>query len=110
TSRSRYFQEASTVRPAVVVDQKEKEVTSGIYDFASLLQLQCEPSFIEDRLKLYETLKKEHDALLAYRAASETKPIKITLTDGKIADGESWKTTPYQLAVGISTSLVLKVE
>lgn len=72
-----------------------------MYDFNSLLQLQCEPSFIEDRLKLYETLKKEHDALLAYRAANETKPIKITLTDGKIVDGESWKTTPYQLAVGI---------
>ena len=76
-----------------------------MYDFTSLLQLQCEPSFIEDRLKLYETLKKEHDALLAYRAANETKPIKITLTDGKIADGESWKTTPYQLAVGISQGL-----
>uniref|UniRef100_A0A8C3PZU4 threonine--tRNA ligase n=1 Tax=Chrysolophus pictus TaxID=9089 RepID=A0A8C3PZU4_CHRPC len=76
-----------------------------MYDFTSLLQLQCEPSFIEDRLKLYETLKKEHDALLAYRAANETKPIKITLTDGKIVNGESWKTTPYQLAVGISQGL-----
>uniref|UniRef100_A0A8C3LIP3 threonine--tRNA ligase n=1 Tax=Chrysolophus pictus TaxID=9089 RepID=A0A8C3LIP3_CHRPC len=69
------------------------------------MRLQCEPSFIEDRLKLYETLKKEHDALLAYRAANETKPIKITLTDGKIVNGESWKTTPYQLAVGISQGL-----
>lgn len=71
------------------------------YDLVYLLQLQCEPSFIEDRLKLYETLKKEHDALLAYRAANLSKPIKITLTDGKVAEGESWKTTPYQLAVGI---------
>ncbi|XP_009884085.1 PREDICTED: probable threonine--tRNA ligase 2, cytoplasmic [Charadrius vociferus] len=67
--------------------------------------LQCEPSFIEDRLKLYEALKKEHDALLAYRAANLSKPIKITLTDGKMAEGESWKTTPYQLAVGISQVL-----
>ncbi|XP_017682937.1 PREDICTED: probable threonine--tRNA ligase 2, cytoplasmic [Lepidothrix coronata] len=64
--------------------------------------LQCVPSFIEDRLKLYEALKKEHDALLAYRAANESKSIKITLTDGTMAEGESWKTTPYQLAVGIS--------
>lgn len=93
-------EEASTARPAVVVDEKEKEVIGGHKS-----ELQCEPSFIEDRLKLYETLKKEHDALLAYRAANETKPIKITLTDGKIADGESWKTTPYQLAVGISQGL-----
>uniref|UniRef100_A0A663MNB9 threonine--tRNA ligase n=1 Tax=Athene cunicularia TaxID=194338 RepID=A0A663MNB9_ATHCN len=70
-----------------------------------LLQLQREPSFIEDRLKLYEALKKEHDALLAYRAANQSKPIKIILTDGKMAEGESWKTTPYQLAVGISQVL-----
>ncbi|XP_067161508.1 threonine--tRNA ligase 2, cytoplasmic isoform X2 [Apteryx mantelli] len=68
-------------------------------------QLQCEPSFIEDRLKLYEALKKEHDALLAYRAANQSKPIKIILTDGKVAEGESWKTTPYQLALGISQGL-----
>uniref|UniRef100_A0A8B9ZZV1 threonine--tRNA ligase n=1 Tax=Anas zonorhyncha TaxID=75864 RepID=A0A8B9ZZV1_9AVES len=61
--------------------------------------------FIEDRLKLYEALKKEHDALLAYRAANQSKPIKIILTDGKTVEGESWKTTPYQLAVGISQGL-----
>lgn len=66
-----------------------------------MLQLQCVPSFIEDRLKLYEALKKEHDALLAYRAANQSKSIKITLADGETVEGESWKTTPYQLAVGI---------
>ncbi|XP_032926658.1 threonine--tRNA ligase 2, cytoplasmic-like [Catharus ustulatus] len=67
--------------------------------------LQCMPSFIEDRLKLYEVLKKEHDALLAYRAANQSKSIKITLTDGEMVEGESWRTTPYQLAVGISQVL-----
>ncbi|NXW76532.1 SYTC2 ligase, partial [Hirundo rustica] len=67
--------------------------------------LPCVPSFIEDRLKLYEALKKEHDALLAYRAANQSKSIKITLTDGETVEGESWKTTPYQLAVGISQVL-----
>lgn len=72
-----------------------------VCDLIYLLQLQYEPSFIEDRLKLYEALKKEHDALLAYRAANQSKPIKIILTDGKMTEGESWKTTPYQLAVGI---------
>lgn len=72
-----------------------------VYDLIYLLQLQCAPSFIEDRLKLYEALKKEHDALLAYRAANQSKSIKITLTDGETVEGESWKTTPYQLAVGI---------
>ncbi|XP_060611739.2 threonine--tRNA ligase 2, cytoplasmic [Anolis sagrei] len=64
-----------------------------------------EPSFIKDRLKLYETLKKEHDALLASRASTQSKPIKITLADGKEVEGESWKTTPYQIALGISRGL-----
>uniref|UniRef100_A0A674KFU5 threonine--tRNA ligase n=1 Tax=Terrapene triunguis TaxID=2587831 RepID=A0A674KFU5_9SAUR len=67
--------------------------------------MNCEPSFIDDRLKHYETLKKEHDALLAYRAANQSKPIKVILTDGKVIEGESWQTTPYQLAAGISRGL-----
>lgn len=72
-----------------------------VYDLIYVLQLQCVPSFIEDRLKLYEALKKEHDALLAYRAANQSKSIKITLLDGETVEGESWRTTPYQLAEGI---------
>ncbi|NWT86015.1 SYTC2 ligase, partial [Lanius ludovicianus] len=72
-------------------------------------QLQCVPGFIEDRLKLYEGLKKEHDALLAYRAANQSKSIHITLPDGETVEGESWKTTPYQLAVGISQLLASNV-
>uniref|UniRef100_A0A8C2DTI0 threonine--tRNA ligase n=1 Tax=Cyprinus carpio TaxID=7962 RepID=A0A8C2DTI0_CYPCA len=35
----------------------------------------------------------------------DSKPIKITLPDGKVVDGESWKTTPYQVACGISQGL-----
>ncbi|XP_032635667.1 threonine--tRNA ligase 2, cytoplasmic isoform X2 [Chelonoidis abingdonii] len=80
--------------------EKENEVVNGLRN-----ELQREPSFIDDRLKLYETLKKEHDALLAYRAANQSKPIKVILTDGKVIEGESWKTTPYQLAAGISRGL-----
>lgn len=59
------------------------------------------PQYIEDRLSIYNKLKAEHDALLAEKAAKESKPIKITLPDGKVIDGESWKTTPYQVACGI---------
>ncbi|XP_039348877.1 threonine--tRNA ligase 2, cytoplasmic isoform X2 [Mauremys reevesii] len=80
--------------------KKENEVVNGLRN-----ELQCEPSFIDDRLKLYETLKKEHDALLAYRASNQSKPIKVILADGKVIEGESWKTTPYQLAAGISRGL-----
>uniref|UniRef100_A0A8B9KMC6 threonine--tRNA ligase n=1 Tax=Astyanax mexicanus TaxID=7994 RepID=A0A8B9KMC6_ASTMX len=63
------------------------------------------PQYIEERLDLYNKLKAEHDALMSERAEKDSKPIKITLPDGKVVDGESWKTTPYQVACGISQGL-----
>ncbi|KAG9489456.1 hypothetical protein GDO78_005429 [Eleutherodactylus coqui] len=63
------------------------------------------PAFIKDRLQLYETLKREHDDLIADRAAKQSKPIKIILPDGKNINGESWRTTPYEVAAGISRGL-----
>uniref|UniRef100_A0A672ZDZ1 threonine--tRNA ligase n=1 Tax=Sphaeramia orbicularis TaxID=375764 RepID=A0A672ZDZ1_9TELE len=57
------------------------------------------------RLDLYAKLKAEHEALMAERAEKESKPIKVTLPDGKVVDAESWKTTPYQIACGISQGL-----
>uniref|UniRef100_A0ACB8E5G2 Threonine--tRNA ligase 2, cytoplasmic n=1 Tax=Sphaerodactylus townsendi TaxID=933632 RepID=A0ACB8E5G2_9SAUR len=64
-----------------------------------------EPSYIPDRLKLYEALKKEHEALFSSRAASQSRPIRITLADGKKVDGESWRTTPHQIGQAISRAL-----
>uniref|UniRef100_A0A8C6V153 threonine--tRNA ligase n=1 Tax=Neogobius melanostomus TaxID=47308 RepID=A0A8C6V153_9GOBI len=61
--------------------------------------------YIEDRLTLYAKLKAEHDALMAERATNESKPIQVTLPDGKVVEAESWKSTPYQIACGISQGL-----
>ncbi|TRZ21434.1 hypothetical protein HGM15179_005655 [Zosterops borbonicus] len=97
-------EEVSSASPTDAVKQiKKKKEHEAVNQHQN--DLQCVPSFIEDRLKLYEALKKEHDALLAYRAANQSKSIKITLADGETVEGESWKTTPYQLAVGISQAL-----
>ncbi|XP_073537557.1 threonine--tRNA ligase 1, cytoplasmic [Phyllobates terribilis] len=63
------------------------------------------PEYINQRLDIYSKLKAEHDALLAEKAAKASKPIKVTLPDGKQVDAESWKTTPYQVAAGISQGL-----
>lgn len=67
------------------------------------------PQYIEGRLSIYNKLKAEHDALLAEKAAKDSKPIKIMLPDGKLIDGESWKTTPYQVACGIRLVTKLNV-
>ncbi|NWZ70626.1 SYTC2 ligase, partial [Acrocephalus arundinaceus] len=99
-------EEVSSASPTDAVNQikeEKKKENEAVNQHQN--DLQCMPSFIEDRLKLYEALKKEHDALLAYRAANQSKSIKITLTDGETVEGESWKTTPYQLAVEISQVL-----
>uniref|UniRef100_A0A7N6A2E8 threonine--tRNA ligase n=1 Tax=Anabas testudineus TaxID=64144 RepID=A0A7N6A2E8_ANATE len=63
------------------------------------------PGYIDERLNLYKKLKAEHDALMAERAAKDSRPIKVTLPDGKVVEAESWKTTPYQVACGISQGL-----
>uniref|UniRef100_A0A8C1QMZ6 threonine--tRNA ligase n=1 Tax=Cyprinus carpio TaxID=7962 RepID=A0A8C1QMZ6_CYPCA len=68
-------------------------------------QLNPLPQYIDERLSIYNKLKAEHDALLSEKAEKDSKPIKITLPDGKVVDGESWKTTPYQVACGISQGL-----
>lgn len=57
-------------------------------------------------MKLFEELKKKSDAELAKK---ERLPIKITLKDGKILDGTSWETTPFQIAKDISKSLLDRV-
>ncbi|XP_073443035.1 threonine--tRNA ligase 1, cytoplasmic-like isoform X1 [Dendrobates tinctorius] len=63
------------------------------------------PEFIKDRLEIYDILKREHDALMADRAAKQSKPIKIVLPDGKAIDGQSWRSTPFEVAAGISRGL-----
>ena len=32
-------------------------------------------------------------------------PLVVTLPDGKTVDGETWRTTPYDIALGISKGL-----
>eukprot|EP00069_Balaena_mysticetus_P007698 bmy_19363T0 len=63
------------------------------------------PEYINIRLEMYNKLKAEHDSILAEKEEKDSKPIKVTLPDGKQLDAESWKTTPYQIACGISQGL-----
>ncbi|XP_052017227.1 threonine--tRNA ligase 2, cytoplasmic isoform X2 [Apodemus sylvaticus] len=66
-----------------------------------------QPDFIKERLQLFETLKTDHHLLLP--AAQEKKNtnslISVRVAGGKTVQGERWKTTPYQVAAGISKEL-----
>ena len=56
------------------------------------------PAFIAERQKMWDDLKKKRDDWVA---AQEKTPIKITLPDGKIKEGNAWQTTPYEVAASI---------
>ncbi|XP_033616954.1 threonine--tRNA ligase 2, cytoplasmic [Fukomys damarensis] len=64
-------------------------------------------NFIKERLKLFETLKKDHQHLLSIYEKKEntSKVITVRMADGKTLEGEVWKTTPYQVAAEISQEL-----
>ncbi|TRY89571.1 hypothetical protein DNTS_025289 [Danionella cerebrum] len=84
---------------------KKKNKTAAGDTAGGKAEMSPPPQYIDERLAMYNQLKEEHDALLAEKAEKESKPIKITLPDGKVVDGESWKTTPYQVACSISQGL-----
>lgn len=86
-------------------DGGKKKAKNAAGDSGGRAELAPPPQYIEDRLALYTKLKAEHDALMAERASKDSRPIKVTLPDGKVVDCESWKTTPYQVACGISQGL-----
>lgn len=67
-----------------------------------LVELKPRPEFIDHRLAIWNELMEKHKTELA---AKEAKPIKVVLPDGKEMPGESWRTTPYQIAEKISKGL-----
>ncbi|XP_040569229.1 threonine--tRNA ligase 1, cytoplasmic isoform X3 [Lepeophtheirus salmonis] len=78
--------------------KKMPEVATG----GKVSELNPPPEFIAERLALWDRLKAEQDAHIASQPHS---PIEVTLPDGKIINGESWKTTPFDIAMGISKGL-----
>jgi len=63
------------------------------------------PEFIQEREVIWARLKAEKDEWLSSQTPQQ---IKITLPDGKEVGGESWRTTPYDIALGISKGLADK--
>lgn len=81
---------------------KKKNQQSGD---ATSKELDPWPAYINERLAMFEKLKIEADKQLEEKQATESTVIKITLPDGNIVDGQSWKTTPYKVAQDISQGL-----
>lgn len=55
-------------------------------------------TFVQHRIKLWDKFKEEYKQGLA---AKTPEKIGVTLPDGKEVEGQSWRTTPYEIAQGI---------
>ncbi|XP_013783023.1 threonine--tRNA ligase, cytoplasmic-like isoform X2 [Limulus polyphemus] len=60
------------------------------------------PSYIQDRIELWNQFRAKYEQQLAEK---QSEPIKVTLPDGRVLEAQSWCTTPYQVAQGISQGL-----
>ncbi|KAJ9586255.1 hypothetical protein L9F63_020117 [Diploptera punctata] len=81
---------------------KEKKDKKSAGDKSGVSELNPWPFYIEERIELWDKLKKQYEEELT---AKIPVPIKITLPDGKVVEGQSWRTTPYEIAKGISQGL-----
>ena len=54
-----------------------------------------QPEYIQHRIQMFERLKAEYDLWVAKQPII---PIKISMVDGRSFEGESWKTTPMDIA------------
>lgn len=65
-----------------------------------------QPDYIAPRTVLYDTLKAKQDERIKAKTPS---PVRITLPDGTLVAAQSWRTTPFDIAIGISQSLAEEV-
>ncbi|KAJ8931611.1 hypothetical protein NQ314_015473 [Rhamnusium bicolor] len=78
--------------------KKNKQAAAIGGDRSTAKELNPPPSYIEERLVLWNKLKSKYDAELA---SKPEKSIKVTLPDGKVVEAIAWKTTAYDIAKGI---------
>lgn len=80
-------------------NKQKKEKNAGA---APQKEVKPLPDYIQSRIALWDQLKKKYDEEIALKAKV---PINVTLPDGKIVEGTSWQSTPYDIAKSISSGL-----
>ncbi|KAK0179484.1 hypothetical protein PV327_005233 [Microctonus hyperodae] len=80
--------------------ENKKDKSSS--DKNTISELNPWPSYIQDRINLWDKLKAQYDADIAAKPVTD---ITVTLPDGKEVIGQCWRTTPYDIAKGISQGL-----
>lgn len=83
---------------------KKNKTASSEGDKPTVKELSPAPSFIADRLALWDKLKAQYESNVANKPKNG---IKVTLPDGKVVDATAWVTTAYDVAKGIRYVLLL---
>jgi len=83
-------------KKTVKIDQKPKQAHPG--------KPIGREAYIDKRLERWDELRASHNKWLDEQKAGSV-PIKVTLPDGKQLDGNSWITSPMDIAKGLSNSL-----
>lgn len=81
--------------------KKEKKAAPKVEE-SGPLEMQPPPSFLQDRLDLFDRLKAKQDEEAAKKPR---EPITITMPNGTTKEGIAWETTPGEIAKAISNSL-----
>ncbi|KAF2219850.1 threonyl-tRNA synthetase-like protein [Elsinoe ampelina] len=81
--------------------KKEKKAKAGESD-SGPLELSPPPSYIADRLAIFDKVKAEYDEWVAKQPRDD---IQITLSSGDVRVGKAWEITPGEIARNISKSL-----
>lgn len=87
------------IKNMVVSDGPKKQQKKG----KPQLELDPQPQFIDERIKLFDELKSEYDSFVA---SQERVPIKVTLKDGTVKEATAWESSPFGLAKDIGKSFL----
>lgn len=82
--------------------KKEKKKKAAEGADGRPLELSPPAAYIDHRVQIFEKLKAKYDEEVAQKPREK---IEVTLGDGKVHVGESWVTSPADIARGISKSL-----
>lgn len=77
---------------------KKTKSASGDGDKSSAKELHPAPTYITDRLNIWDKVKAQYESDLA---SKPKKSITVTLPDGKTVEATAWSTTAYEVAKGI---------
>jgi len=86
-----------------IKDKKDKKkAKEGSAAPGKMKEMDPPPEFLAERIAMFDRIKAENDAAIQ---AKTPEDIKVTLPDGKEVEAQTWRTTPYDIACGISKGL-----